>query len=249
MSRYPAHRIQLCAGLRTVPAAVTISHILEFGMASTAIIVVSGHRMGSGSGCVANILNTLGVDMGFTGPWQTADEQPEDQEFVAVHRNIFNESQAGAYHDRAWQYPQPRINLTNSAAWLAIAKARAEKPVWGFKDPRFPFVMSFGIGTLLALGVDVRLVWLYRNLRDVASSLARRDGGSFDDNFRISQVQERQWAAMYAQYSDFQRVMLSYEDLIARPRDGVLRLTDILPDACDYSQEAVEVAAASINVK
>lgn len=218
-------------------------------MESTIIVIAACHR--TGSGLVSSMLSSLGVAMGQPDP-QTArspDELWEDQDFVRLHRGFFREIENGVYRASRWRYPAPILTAMLAADWRALAAHRAKQPLWGFKDPRFVFLMDFGLGVLSGLGLDVRLVWLSRNNQDVAKSLQRRDGGEFQDALNIAAHQRNCWEVAKSRLPDWPAVELRYEDLVTDPLAATRVLAGVLPYTAAVSEAKIAATAGLVRVR
>lgn len=190
---------------------------------SKVVVVVAGHR--TGSGLTSQLLNMLGVDMGLpeASPALHTDDLGEDQEFVAIHRAMLRERVA-----EDWQWPKPRITHELSKRWVSLVRQRSSKAIWGFKDPRFVFLADYGLGVLATAGLDVQLVWLHRGAPDVASSLQVRDGTPYLHALSIAAHYETRWATLRERYDGWPGCDIEYNDLVADPLKQVARITESL---------------------
>ena len=153
--------------------------------AARKIVVVLGmHR--SGTSAITRGLPELGVDLGDTfiptivsqnakGFWEDIDLNHLDDELLnamgfrwdsvaAITPSAFKGQEVDAFRMRA-------IDL--------LVKKLADKPVWGFKDPRVVRLLPFWKPIFESLGVLDNYIIVVRNPLSVAKSLEVRDGFSF----------------------------------------------------------------------
>lgn len=190
---------------------------------SKVVVVIAGHR--TGSGLMSQLLNRLGVDMGLpaASPELHVDDLGEDQQFVALHRAMLQERVAAD-----WQRPIPRLTPALAQQWIALVRQRSNKPVWGFKDPRFVFLADFGLGVLATLAIDVHIVWLSRAVWSVGVSLQNRDGTHYPEAVAIARRYETQWSQLRDRYAAWPSCDIAYEDLVVDPVAQLTRVTDAL---------------------
>lgn len=136
----------------------------------TRVLVITGmHR--SGTSLVASLFNRAGVHLGAQLLAPQAGNNPlgffEDIEFIRFHEN--------ALHARGQEILVPRdfvFHATDAETRHAreLVAARAQYPLWGWKDPRTSLCLDFWN----ALLDDARFLLVYRHPLDVILSLARR---------------------------------------------------------------------------
>jgi len=162
---------------------------------------------------------------------KTVDEVWEDQRFVHLHRQMFNEYDGqGGFINDAWRFPRPVITDVLAQQWadLAQERNRASLGHWGFKDPRFPFVMDFGIKTLAELGIEPLIVWMSRAPHAIVKSLQVRDGETMTFQQQVVDVQLDQWSLMRRLHGDLPSVSINYEDLVITPFAVASKLANML---------------------
>lgn len=197
---------------------------------STAVILVSNHR--TGSGCLASILHTLGVPMIPTEtPTMTGDDAWEDQDFVKLHRSILGEIVGKGYDPIAWRYPVPRFDDWTIAGYRDLLIEKSERPIWGFKDPRTVWMLDFVLGLTAGLQIDTRLVWLKRSTAAVADSLRRRDNAQWPtDHLSVAVHQRAEWERMRSRFVHaVDGIVIDYEELVVNTARTIQRLVDWLP--------------------
>ncbi len=197
---------------------------------STAVIVVSNHR--TGSGCLASVLHTLGVSMLPTElPTLNGDDRWEDQDFVALHRRIFREQIGRGHSPSSWRYPMPQFTPAIIKDYVKTLTGKTSRLLWGFKDPRAVFVLDFIMGLTAGLGIGTYCVWLRRDLAAVAASLKKRDDKQWPtDHEAVARHQYAQWQSMYSRYSyAVPGIAIKYEDLVGDPETTVTSLAQQLP--------------------
>ncbi len=132
------------------------------------------HR--SGTSLVANVLREAGLDIGVNGDVGLGVGQPhghfEDRDFYNLHEAILDASGRSCFTaDEASIDEIPPVFEEQARALVA---ARAERPFWGWKDPRTCLFLDLWERLL----PRARYLFLYRHPVDVALSLWRRDTDS-----------------------------------------------------------------------
>ena len=135
-----------------------------------AMVITGMHR--SGTSLVASLFNKAGVQLGSTLIAPRENDNPrgffEDAEFVEFHQALLHARGQEILVARDFIL-QPDASETARAR--ALISARANQPLWGWKDPRTCLVLDFWD----ALLSDARYVLVYRHPFDVTLSLARRE--------------------------------------------------------------------------
>ena len=217
-----------------------------------AIVIVANHR--TGSGLLASILHTLGVAMLPTPqPTREGDDKWEDHEFVALHREIFQEVISGKYDPNRWRYPIPVFGAGMRQRYRQLLLARRDlrtdqESPWGFKDPRTVFVLDFVLGLMTGLAIRPKCIWLRRGLPAIADSLRRRDVQWPTDNVAVARHQFNKWGEMHARYSQMTHgLKMQYEKLTEDPAEEIRQLVDFLaPHIPSPAQIAAAVALVRI---
>lgn len=152
----------------------------------SAIIMTGMHR--SGTSLTTSLLQSAGIDIGDRLMGATAANPKgyfEDWDFVELHADILR-SQGIA--DSGWSKEQ-KIDVQPQylAAAQNLIAARANKPIWGWKDPRTTLFLDFW----LQLIPNAKFVFVYRSPWAVIDSLFRRGEEIFarNPNFAVRQWQ------------------------------------------------------------
>ena len=136
---------------------------------SRSLLITGMHR--SGTSLVASVLRHAGVDLGsdLLGP---AAGNPrghfEDKDFLALQQGWLDRADLDILVRDRRQIPE--LSAEDREAAAGLVAVRAEKPLWGFKDPRSALFLDLWHGLL----PDPRYVVIYRHPLDVALSLDRR---------------------------------------------------------------------------
>jgi hypothetical protein len=145
---------------------------------SRAVVVVGMHR--SGTSAVARGLAALSVYLGDnffelqpdnpTGYW-------EDKTIVAINQRVLEELQLRWDDTRligAERFEHHRVRLQRIKAVRYLKETFADRPLWGFKDPRTIRLLPFWRAALRERAADDAYVIAIRHPRSVAASLFRR---------------------------------------------------------------------------
>lgn len=138
---------------------------------SSQLILCGMHR--SGTSLVASVLGEAGLDIGVREDVGLGVGQPrghfEDRDFFNLHEAILAASGRSCFSvDEASLKEIPPVFEERARALVA---ARAERPFWGWKDPRTCLFLDLWERHL----PQARYLFLYRHPVDVALSLWRRN--------------------------------------------------------------------------
>lgn len=218
--------------------------------AGNVLLIIAGmHR--SGTSAITGAIEGLGVALGgpLAGPHAGINDlgYKEDMDVITLHEELLW-SLGSAWDDI---FPTEINNLDNSirAAGLERNKEilnhyfRAHR-CCAVKDPRICLFLPLWLESCMQLNIDVRFVIPFRSPLAVAGSLARRDGALADRSMIL-------WAkhvlAAERHSRGYPRVFLSYDRLLAAPREALAGLVDrlALPLPGD-PREAIEAGAAFV---
>src|SRR5579875_68221 len=185
-----------------------------------AVFVLGMHR--SGTSAVTRVLNLLGVDLGTQLMPASRDNERgywEHAEIVQVHDELL-----GAL-DSKWDdlRPLPEGWPTTPAATAAAAKLRAiierdfgAAALWGLKDPRLCRLLPLWLPLLRSMRQTPHFILVLRHPREVAASLAKRDGKSAGEAallwLRHALEAERATRGL-------PRTVIHYSDLVGDPQN------------------------------
>ncbi|MFP5284808.1 MAG: sulfotransferase [Thermoanaerobaculia bacterium] len=138
---------------------------------SPPLIICGMHR--SGTSLVASVLGEAGLDIGVNGDVGLGVGQPrghfEDRNFYDLHEAILAASGRSCFTADETSLGEIAPVFENQAR--ALVAARADRPFWGWKDPRTCLFLDLWERHL----PDARYLFLYRHPVDVALSLWRRN--------------------------------------------------------------------------
>jgi len=145
-----------------------------------AIVMLGMHR--SGTSALARILNLLGVELGNDLMPVQADNKKgfwEHVGIVDVHDRLLNK--LGVSWDDPYSFPDQwwlskDIVPFRQEILEILGRDFGNVPLWGIKDPRLCRLLPFWIPILKTLGCVPKFVVITRNPKEVAESLAFRDG-------------------------------------------------------------------------
>lgn len=189
-----------------------------------AVLVLGMHR--SGTSALTHVLELLGVDLSEKLLPATAHNLTghfEDQDVVFLNDNVLNQ------FNLQWHSPAANqlVNFASlSASPLAdkaqvLIKSNKISQRWGLKDPRMCRLLPFWLENFNQVGMDARAVLTVRHPVDVAASLQRRDGMTFNHALLL-------WIehTLCAEKDSRQipRCFVSFEGLIADKRETAEKL-------------------------
>ena len=199
---------------------------------SKAVGIVGMHR--SGTSMVSRVINLLGAYLGTAeelfGPrYDNPEGFWERKDIVAFHDDLLDSfsqrwdtflplKDDWLSHDKIANY-QYRLNKI-------IDTAFSGKKIWAWKDPRTCLFLPLWQKLLSERGVPLSVVYVVRNPVDVAKSLAKRNGFSFEKsyalwlNYNLSALSVLQEVPL---------VFVSYECFLSSPLQQLERLTKYLP--------------------
>jgi hypothetical protein len=135
------------------------------------LIICGMHR--SGTSLVASVLREAGLDIGQARDAGASPGQPrghfEDRDFYDLHEAILAASGRSCFTADETSLGEVVPAFENQAR--ALIAARADRPFWGWKDPRTCLFLDLWERTL----PQARFLFLYRHPVDVALSLWRRN--------------------------------------------------------------------------
>ncbi|HEV2845876.1 MAG TPA: sulfotransferase [Thermoanaerobaculia bacterium] len=138
---------------------------------SLQLVICGMHR--SGTSLVASVLREAGLDIGLNGDIGPEPGQPrghfEDRDFHRLHEAILAAAGRTCFTaDEAAIAEVPEVFESQARALVA---ERADRPFWGWKDPRTCLFLDLWERLL----PQARYLFLYRHPVDVALSLWRRN--------------------------------------------------------------------------
>ncbi len=189
----------------------------------TCIIVLGMHR--SGTSALAGILHNLGVSMGK----ELLDPAPDNPKGFYENKKItsFNDQvllKIGTSWDDILPISLENINKSDSLKEKALnilEEDYKDKLIFGIKDPRMCILLPFWQEIIRALGVKIKIIFLYRNPLEVAYSLFYRDGFSIGKGLVL-------WTKynLYAEYysRNLKRIFISYQDFLDSPFQSIRKV-------------------------
>jgi hypothetical protein len=160
-------------------------------MKSRAICILGMHR--SGTSLISRAINLIGVDLGkeeeliapdennLTGYWEHVD-------IVDLHERMLGQLKQ-TWHTivclpEKWHI-KDEIKPFRDELIELINKNFSDRQLWAWKDPRTSILMPIWKDVLNEMGIELSIIFMIRNPFDVAKSLKKRDGFSYDKSFGI----------------------------------------------------------------
>lgn len=181
-----------------------------------ALLVLGMHR--SGTSALTGTLNLLGIDVGSSLLPANKDVNPkgfwEHAGVVDLHERLLDSLGSSWCDERSlpdkW-WLRPEVQSFRRELVQILSADFADAAVWAVKDPRMCRLMPLWQQVLLDLGCSPRVVIILRDPREVAKSLAVRDG-----------VAEEKSALLWLQYllaaekwtRGYSRVIVTFEGLL-----------------------------------
>lgn len=192
----------------------------------TALIILGMHR--SGTSALAGVLNILGLSMG-TKLMAPHAVNPkgffEDVDLYALNEDLLNLALGSR-----WDDPEPKaLGFIPDEYYQRAARLIDEKfsglALFGMKDPRNSILFPFWRRVLESNGIIPKVIVLFRDPNEVASSLLDRDHFFKRKGIVL-------WAKHYlsSEYHSraLTRVFISFADLLAQSKETVHKIESLL---------------------
>ncbi len=194
---------------------------------SEGICVLGMHR--SGTSLVTRALSVLGAYLGPEGHMmKPREDNPlgfcEHQSLTDLNEEILCEL-GGGWHTPpsfppGWEF-DPRLDRQRARARQILREDFGAATLWAWKDPRTCLTLPFW----QSLAPGLRYVVCVRSPLDVARSLAKRDGFSIE---RGGSLWLEHMSRAIAYTSGYQRLFVSYDDLVERQPTEMDRLASFI---------------------
>lgn len=193
---------------------------------STVLLVLGMHR--SGTSALTRVLNLCGVELGERllppaddnnrhGFWEHADTVDIDERLL----HHLGRSWWDARDLPVGWLDTPAAAISRERIGTLARDEFSRSPLWAVKDPRLCRLLALWTPTLLAAGVDVKLVFMQRHPDEVIASLARRDGLSEAESGLLL---INHFFEAVADSSGLPRCVVTYQALMADWRSCVERI-------------------------
>jgi GT2 family glycosyltransferase len=193
------------------------------------VMILGMHR--SGTSALARILNLLGVNLGSLLLPAHPTNQTGFWEHLAVVRanEMLLKQLDSAWFDTTplpaqwweWEKLAPIRQYCREILWQEFAHC----PLWGIKEPRLCRLLPFWLPLIQEMNPQLGFVIIVRHPLEVATSLAQRDGLSYNVSLRLwlqhvsASVQDSQ---------AFPQVLLTYDELLTDWRATVGKIAQAL---------------------
>lgn len=197
---------------------------------STALLVLGMHR--SGTSALAGALAQTGIALGrhLYGPQSGVNDRGfwEHADIAETHDAVFR--RLGSYWDDFLPLPEewwndPRLVPVRCRLAHFIERDFRKKPLWALKDPRLCRLLPLWTPILHDLTSRVVFVITVRHPQEVAASLARRDGFSWDKSLLL-------WMAhnldAFEHSIGYPRITVDFAQLVSEPAATMQRIQDEL---------------------
>lgn len=195
------------------------------------VTILGVHR--SGTSMLSRLLNLGGVFLGDEadllmarrgndkGCWEHHVFMDINQQLLARFGGTLEDPPL--FPDRWWQDPALRPLRDEAEDFIRYAFGDGEHPMWGWKDPQTTLTYPFW----RALLPDLRAVISVRNPLDVAASITVHDEGRASTRKALALWQHYTETAL-RETAPAERIVVHYEDLLARPRESLARVLAFL---------------------
>ena len=160
-------------------------------MKSCAICILGMHR--SGTSLISRSINILGAYIGEAVDLMApSPDNPtaywEHNDIVNLHDRMLDKLKqpwhTGAPLPEGWHLTDEIQPLRNELIEL-IKKKFSDRQLWAWKDPRTSILIPIWKDILKEMSIKLLTIFVIRNPLDVAKSLKKRDGFSFDKSFGV----------------------------------------------------------------
>ncbi len=209
--------------------------------AHKAIIILGMHR--SGTSALARLVNLLGVDLGKSFlPPDPANPSGywEHLQIYDTHEHMLN--RMGRVWHSVFPFPEewwldPMVSLYRERLIDILKNDFSRSKLWGFKDPRLCRLMPLWHSVFSEVGCEPHFVYMIRNPMEVAESLRRRDGYSWDKCFVLWLLHSLDSERECRRYP---RVFITYDQVLEDWRAVVERISQELQLEWPNSPSAIE---------
>ncbi|MGA2232005.1 MAG: sulfotransferase [Tepidisphaeraceae bacterium] len=210
-----------------------------------AICVLGMHR--SGTSALSRLLNQLGVDLGrnlLPADFDNPRGFFELRAIVDCHTDLLD-AIGSSYFDDFLPLPpgwETRAEVQPyRGQLLEIVRAEfADKPLWGFKDPRTCRLLPLWHDVLQQSGAQSRFVIMVRNPQEIFSSLSQRNGTPCNQSLLSTLVHMLQTER---DTRGRRRVVVSYDELISDWRGLAAKIGNALGIQWPHPPEAPDASS------
>lgn len=195
------------------------------------VTILGVHR--SGTSMLSRLLNLCGVFLGDEsdllmarrgndkGCWEHHVFMDINQQLLLRYGGTLEDPPV--FPDRWWQGAALQPLRDEAEDFIRYAFGDGEHPMWGWKDPQTTLTYPFWH----ALLPDLRAVISVRNPLDVAASIMLHDEGHSSTRKALALWQHYTETAL-RETAPGARIIVHYEDLLARPRESLARVLAFL---------------------
>lgn len=197
-----------------------------------AICILGMHR--SGTSVIARAINLLGVHLGEPEQMMPADRSSNPSGFwehqgVSIIQERILYTLSSSWND-IWPLPEgwleyPVIQPLKKELIDIVYREFADKPLWGWKDPRTCLILPLWTEILKQLNVDANYVIVIRNPLDVATSLWKRDEFSLNKSLLLWQLYT---LTAITGTKDCKRVLIQYDKFLEDWKPSLKRISTTL---------------------
>ncbi len=182
------------------------------------IVVMGMHR--SGTSALMGVLHTLGVELG-ENCLNPAEDNPkgffENKEIVDINEKILrslNSSWDSPFLLPGEWWRQEHLEEYKDEIAGIVERQLKNRSVFGIKDPRISRLLPLWKIIFEELGITPYFIIMLRNPMEVAESLKKRDGFTFEKAFLLW-MEYMLEAELYSR--PFPRVYISFDELLRSP--------------------------------
>ncbi len=197
-----------------------------------AVFIVGVHR--SGTSATAGVLQILGLPLGedehLLGPGLFNEKGHfEHGKFVAVNNGILHELNSSWRDTKplALDFNSPKAVEFKERIKANLVQYLANKPIFGFKDPRLCLLLPLYLQASRELGYMPVIIIVQRKPLEIAASLAKRNEMPQDEALTLIRKYRQ---GIWSYTKGYRRIMVPFDKLVNNPLATIARLRRFLPE-------------------
>lgn len=208
----------------------------------TLVLVVTCQR--SGSSAMTGVLKILGLDLGkrLMGA-KPANVKGHFEDLATVTLNDSILKNFKTYHNDPrplhidWEKQLAPLTAKVKKHLGSIFKSRT---VFGIKDPRVTLLLPAYVNAAQELGIELKVIRMYRDTQEIVASLQVRDKVSYENAQAIA---ARYLTALEEYCPLCDHIVVRFDDLITNTSGVIDAINDYIPSLKKYSDVRSEIMA------